>query len=200
MRSPIFQPSFVISGRLRSISAVTVNSSFMMGAGPFSFARSSAASQPATAISRETSSVNFTESSAPYFMPRQVMVLPSPRKPMPWRRLRMISLRCCSSGRPLISHTLSSMRVKTFTTSRYSFQSNSAKSVNAFFTKRVRFTEPSRHEPYGGSGCSPQLCAWKPLASNSLMPGICTSYTSSMPSAATLSTVATKRSRLSVRL
>ena len=47
------------------------------------------------------------------------------------------------------------MRVKTFTTSRYSFQSNSAKSVNGWRTKRVRFTEPSRQEPYGGSGCSP---------------------------------------------
>ena len=52
----------------------------MMGAGPFSFARSSAASQPATAISRETSSVNLMESSAPYFMPRQVMVLPEPEE------------------------------------------------------------------------------------------------------------------------
>ncbi len=35
---------------------------------------------------------------------------------MPWRRLRMISSRCCSSGRPFTSTTLSSMRVKTFTT------------------------------------------------------------------------------------
>ena len=52
----------------------------MMGAGPFSFASSSAASQPATAISRETSSVNLIESSAPYFMPRQVMVLPRPEE------------------------------------------------------------------------------------------------------------------------
>src|SRR5262249_39159685 len=59
-------------------------------------------------------------------------------------------------GRPLISTTLSSMRVNTRTTSRYSFQSNSANSVNGLRTKRVRFTEPRRHEPYGGSGCSPQ--------------------------------------------
>ena len=44
---------------------------------------------------------------------------------MPWRRLRRISSRCCSSGRPLTSTTLSSMRVNTFTTSRYSLQSNS---------------------------------------------------------------------------
>ena len=42
---------------------------------------------------------------------------------MPWRRLRMISSRCGSSGRPLISTTLSSMRVNTRTTSRYSSQS-----------------------------------------------------------------------------
>ena len=100
----------------------------MIGAGPFSRASSSAASQPATAISRETSSVNFTDSGEPYFMPSSVIVLPSPRKPMPWRRLRRISSRCFSSGRPLISTTLSSMRVNTFTTSRYSSQSNSAKS------------------------------------------------------------------------
>ena len=80
------------------------------------------------AISRETSSVNCTASGEPYFMRSSAMVLPSPRKPMPWRRLRMISPRCCSSGRPLTSTTLSSMRVNTRTTSRYSFQSNSAKS------------------------------------------------------------------------
>ena len=30
-------------------------------------------------------------------------------------------------------------------------------------TKRVRFTEPSRHDPYGGSGCSPQLPVTSPL-------------------------------------
>ena len=74
---------------------------------------------------------------------------------MPWRRLRMISSRCCCSGRPLISTTLSSMRVNTRTTSRYSSQSKRACGVNGSRTKRVRFTEPSRHEPYGGSGCSP---------------------------------------------
>ena len=43
----------------------------MIGAGPFSRASSSAASQPATAISRETSSVNFTDSGEPYFMLQQ---------------------------------------------------------------------------------------------------------------------------------
>ena len=42
---------------------------------------------------------------------------------MPWRRLRMISSRCCCSGRPLTSTTLSSMRVNTRTTSLYSSQS-----------------------------------------------------------------------------
>ena len=75
---------------------------------------------------------------------------------MPWRRLERISWRCCSSGRPLISTTLSSMRVKIFTTSRYSSQSKRALGPNGSRTKVVRFTEPSRHEPYGGSGCSPQ--------------------------------------------
>jgi hypothetical protein len=68
-----------MSGRLRSISLVTMNSSFMIGAGPFSRASSKAASQPATAISRETSSVNLTDSGEPYFMPRRVIVLPSPK-------------------------------------------------------------------------------------------------------------------------
>ena len=51
----------------------------MMGAGPFSRASSSAASQPATAISRDTSSVNFTDSGLPYFMPSSVKVEPRPR-------------------------------------------------------------------------------------------------------------------------
>ncbi len=69
---------------------------------------------------------------------------------MPWRRLPRISLRCCSSGRPLISTTLSSMRVNTFTTSRYSSQSKRAFGPNGSRTKVVRLTEPSRHEPYGG--------------------------------------------------
>ena len=51
------------------------------------------------------------------------------------------------SGSPLISTTLSSMRVNTRTTSRYSSQSNRACGVNGSRTKRVRFTEPSRQEP-----------------------------------------------------
>ena len=68
----------------------------MMGAGPFSRARSSAASQPATAISRDTFCVNATDFFEPYFMHSMVMVEPRPRKPMPWRRLRMISSRCCA--------------------------------------------------------------------------------------------------------
>ena len=58
---PTRQPSRAISGRLRSISAVTANSSSMIGAGPFSRASSSAASQPAIAISRETFCVNATD-------------------------------------------------------------------------------------------------------------------------------------------
>src|SRR6185369_13783289 len=56
---------------------------------------------------------------------------------------------------PLISTTLSSMRVNTLMTLRNSSQSKRAWSVNGSRTKRVRLTEPSRHEPYGGSGCSP---------------------------------------------
>ncbi len=83
MRSPGFQPSSAISGRLRSISFVTVNFSVMIGAGPFSRARSRAASQPATAISRATFPVKATDSFEPYFMPSMVMVEPRPRKPMP---------------------------------------------------------------------------------------------------------------------
>ncbi|MNJ60914.1 hypothetical protein D3C77_566770 [compost metagenome] len=75
---------------------------------------------------------------------------------MPWRRLVSISWRCCSSGRPLISTTLSSMRVKMRTTSRYLSQSKRASAPNGSTTKLVRLTEPSRQEPYGGSGCSPQ--------------------------------------------
>ena len=147
MCAPTFHPSFFISGRLRSISDVTSNSSFMMGAGPFSRASSRPASQPATAISRDTSSVSFTDSGLPYFMPSSAKVEPRPRKPMPWRRLRMISSRWPSSGRPFTSTTLSSMRVNTRTTSLYSSQSKRASGVNGSTTKRVRFTEPSRHEP-----------------------------------------------------
>ena len=45
---------------------------------------------------------------------------------MPCRRLRMISSRCFSSGRPFTSTTLSSMRVKTRTTAWYSSQSKCA--------------------------------------------------------------------------
>ena len=42
------------------------------------------------------------------------------------------------------------------TTPRYSSQSKRASSVKGSRTNFVRFTEPSRQEPYGGSGCSPQ--------------------------------------------
>jgi hypothetical protein len=60
----------------------------MIGAGPFSSESSRAASQPAIASSRETFSVKATASREPYFMPSIVIEEPSPRKPMPWRRLR----------------------------------------------------------------------------------------------------------------
>src|SRR6202035_5536736 len=83
MRAPTRQPSFTISGRLRSMARVTVNSSFMIGAGPFSRARSRAASQPATAISRDTFWVKATDFFEPYFMQSRVMVEPNPKKPVP---------------------------------------------------------------------------------------------------------------------
>ena len=41
------------------------------------------ASQPAIAISRDTSSVNLTDSLEPYLAPSSVMVEPKPRNPMP---------------------------------------------------------------------------------------------------------------------
>src|SRR3990172_4916919 len=73
---------------------------------------------------------------------------------MPWRRLRWISSRCCGNGSPLISTTLSSMRVKTRTTSRNSSQSNRAWSVKGSRTNLVRLIEPKRQAPYGGRPCS----------------------------------------------
>ena len=66
---------------------------------------------------------------------------------MPWRRLAVISRRCSSRGSPLISTTLSSIRVKTATVSRKPSQSNRAFAVNGSCTKPVRFTDPRRHEP-----------------------------------------------------
>ncbi len=144
---PTFQPSAAISGRLRSISAVTVKRSSMIGAGPFSRASSRPISQPAIAISRDTRSVKSQLSFEPYFMRSMVIVEPRPRKPIPWRRLRRISSRCSCSGRPLTSTTLSSMRVNTRTTSRYSSQSNVARSVNGLRTNLVRLIEPNRQAP-----------------------------------------------------
>ena len=66
---------------------------------------------------------------------------------MPWRRLRMISSRCCSSGRPFTSTTLSSMRVNTRTTSLYSSQSKRGLVGEGSRTNLVRLTEPSRQAP-----------------------------------------------------
>ena len=81
-------------------------------------------------------------------MPSSVIAEPRPKKPMPWRRLRTISSRCCASGRPLTSTTLSSIRVNTLTTSRNSSQSKYACSLNGAATNFVRLIEPSRHAPY----------------------------------------------------
>src|SRR5690606_39495794 len=58
-----------------------------------------------------------------------------------------ISSRCVGSGRPLTSTTLSSIRVKTLTTSRNSSQSKYARSLKGATTNFVRFTEPSRQAP-----------------------------------------------------
>ena len=77
-------------------------------------------------------------------MPSNVSAEPRPRKPMPCRRLRRISSRCGDSGRPLISTTLSSMRVNTLTTSRNSAQSKRAASLNGARTNLVRLTDPSK--------------------------------------------------------
>ena len=59
------QPSCAISGRCASNSGVTVNSSVMIGAGPFSRLSSSEASYPAIAICIVTHSVNSTASAEP---------------------------------------------------------------------------------------------------------------------------------------
>ena len=55
----------------------------MIGAGPFSRANSNPASQPATAISRDTFCEKATDCLDPYFMHSIVMVEPNPRNPMP---------------------------------------------------------------------------------------------------------------------
>ncbi|MNG09655.1 hypothetical protein D3C84_930810 [compost metagenome] len=65
----------------------------------------------------------------PYFICSMVRVEPRPRKPMPWRRLAVISSRCLGKGSWLISTTLSSMRVKMATTLRNACQSKLACSV-----------------------------------------------------------------------
>ncbi|MNJ78855.1 hypothetical protein D3C77_767170 [compost metagenome] len=70
----------------------------MMGAGPFSFASARDSCQPVIASSWETCSVKATEAAEPYFICSMVRVDPRPRKPMPWRRLAVISSRCLGSG------------------------------------------------------------------------------------------------------
>ena len=48
-------------------------------------------------------------------------------------------------------------------------QSKRASSVNGSTTNRVRLTEPSRQEPYGGSGCSPQGLVARMFSQNQLL-------------------------------
>ena len=74
---------------------------------------------------------------------------------------------------------------------RRSRRSRTARSgVNGASTKRVRSTLPRSQQPYAGSGCSPQLCTTRPLASNAWTSATVTSKTSSMPSSSSAATVA----------
>ena len=61
------------------------------------------------------------------------------------------------------------MRVKTATTSRKVSQSKRARLVNGSSTKRVRLIEPSRHDPYGGRGCSPHGLVARMSSQNQLL-------------------------------
>ena len=80
-------------------------------------------------------------------MQSMVMVEPSPRKPMPCRRLRMISSRCGASGSPLISTTLSSMRVKTLHDFAVGLPIEARFVGERIDHELVRLTDPSKHEP-----------------------------------------------------
>ena len=121
--SPALYPSVANLGCLNSSSVVTLKSSSITGAGPFSLANSNPVARPETAISFDTLSVNSRDSGSPYFILSIVIVEPRPRKPIPCRLLYSISLLWPSNGKPLISTTLSSILVNTFTTSLYSSQS-----------------------------------------------------------------------------
>ena len=70
---------------------------------------------------------------------------------------------------------LSSMRSATGTMRSSASVSSAASGANGRATSRARLIEPNKHAPYGGNGCSPQLCTITPLASKALAPGTLTS-------------------------
>ncbi len=113
-------PSRTISGRLRSISAVTVKSCSRMGAGPFSRASSSATRQPVSAISRVTFSVKSPAIPAMPYWHASSMVSVEPKSQIAHAvpALAEDFLALLLQGKPLISTTLSSIRVKMATTFR----------------------------------------------------------------------------------
>ena len=151
------------------MSLVTSNISSIKGAGPFSFASSSASCHPVSASSRLTASVNSIDSCSPYFIFNSISVEPNPRYPIPCRRFRNISVFCSAKGSPLISTTLSSIRVKTRTTSLNLSQSNRAWSENGSTTNFVKLIEPSKQAPYSGKGCSPQGLVARISSQNQLL-------------------------------
>ena len=71
--------------------------------------------------------------------------------------------------------TLSRKRTAVAVSASSRVSSSRASGVNGLSISRARLIEPSRQAPYGGSGCSPQLWATKPLASKALRPGMLTS-------------------------
>ena len=163
------QPSLIISGLCLSISFVTVNSSKKIGAGPFSLDNSKAIFQPVTASSLLTWSVNSSDSWEPYFIRIMVIAEPKPKNPIPCLLFLQISSLCRSIGNPLISTTLSNILVNTPTTLLKLFQLKVTSSVKGFWTNRVKLTDPSKHEPYSGSGCSPHGLVARMFSSNQLL-------------------------------
>ena len=75
---------------------------------------------------------------------------------MPWRRLRRISSRCCSQRQAVdLDHVVEHAREDAHDFAV--FVPVEARVLGERIAhEAVRLTEPSRHEPYGGSGCSPQ--------------------------------------------
>jgi hypothetical protein len=93
-------------------------------------------------------------------------------KPRPTRRFAFASASCAGSGHTVMSSTLSSMRVAVRATAAKASSSKLASASKGRRTKCVRSIDPRQQQPYGGSGCSPQLATTKPLASKA-----CTSST-----------------------